>query len=330
MTQILDTRSAFGILLSPGLLGFSATYKPLLRGASFGHAVIDTIEQTCEFRDRISEGDLIITIDGQRLEAEPTASWDQTRYFVISRTSTNDTHPSNEEKETANPLPRTSIRGMVRENDTMMDELTRREGERASNPEVRARAYRRAFGEGLTALPIGVGSSPEKRNELVASREKERERYKPRRVGENARTITQQVDPIARGAVHRLLRSFGSTVDTLHCPAGDNNNLTHQVFVVEFQNVQDSNSTGGRHVAKKTPKPVINVYGKTQAGLEKALGGIAHAIDSNIRGTECPVNYTFHAMDNGSMKHTIDEYISGEKAKRAKGSRMTRTNQSII
>ena len=83
MTQILDTRSAFGILLSPGLLGFSATYKPLLRGASFGHAVIDTIEQTCEFRDRISEGDLIITIDGQRLEAEPTASWDQTRYFVI-------------------------------------------------------------------------------------------------------------------------------------------------------------------------------------------------------------------------------------------------------
>ena len=75
--------------------------------------MIDTIEQTCEFRDRISEGDLIITIDGQRLEAEPTASWDQTRYFVISRTSTNDMQPSSEEEETANPLPRTSIRGMV-------------------------------------------------------------------------------------------------------------------------------------------------------------------------------------------------------------------------
>lgn len=51
VTRMMDTQSAFGILLS-----FSVTYKPLLRGASFGHAVIHTIDQTCEFRNRISEG----------------------------------------------------------------------------------------------------------------------------------------------------------------------------------------------------------------------------------------------------------------------------------
>ena len=75
------------LVISPGVLGLTLKIVPEFLDGVGGGARIMTVEESCTFRSRVSPGDIIVTIDGKKVQtmANVTAGQERVRELGIIR-----------------------------------------------------------------------------------------------------------------------------------------------------------------------------------------------------------------------------------------------------
>ena len=131
--------------------------------------------------------------------------------------------------------------------------------------------------------------------------------------------------------MQRLLRVHGETVDTLHYPGQLTSQPTHETVVLTYRSLEPSNERGGRVTDKRTKKPVIRAYARSQDVLDEVFHGVGIALEAeeDDNTESCPVDYGLISMANDSMQSTIAEHNKQTYDHRLKGKTTNETNESI-
>ena len=217
---------------------------------------------------------------------------------------------------------RTSARVAEQDNQRQLDELVAASAARMQTSVMQQRAQEivgetnadRGSNGGRVQQPkpvvepsnhIGVGSTEEERASLLEGRKKEKS--KPRKMGENAKSVGAQSDATAIKSQKRLMTEACKTIKTCTFTGKKEGDPGNRFVLIQLNEVGDSRPTGGTHAGKSREKPRLTITANSKEDAKHVLKAVSKALGRDVATKDDFEVQWVAAMDGISLDDKLEE-----------------------